>query len=99
MPYESEAMAWTLAAKACHLPGLKLSASPSGFPESRTATMPPRVRATSVQFVPVLLRLVFAAWVKNVRTCRYSIHDRSHAGNTAGSHDALPDPLVARREW
>jgi hypothetical protein len=47
----------------------------------------------------VLLWLVFAACFKNVRTCTYSIHDRSHVGNTADNHDALPDPLVARREW
>ncbi len=61
--------------------------------------MPLRVRATSTQFAPVLLWFVFAACFKNVRTCTYSIHDRSHADNTADSHDALPDPLVARREW
>ena len=50
MPYESEAIAWTFATKARHLSGPKLSAPPSGFPESRTAILPLRVRATSAQF-------------------------------------------------
>ena len=92
-------MAWIFATKACQLPGLKPGAPPSRFPESRGAILPLRVRATYTQFAPALLRLVFAACFKNVRTCTCSIHDRSHAGNTADSHDALPDPLVARREW
>jgi hypothetical protein len=93
-------MAWTFATRACHLSGgLKLSVLPSGFLKSRTAILALRVRATSTQFAPVLLWLVFAACFKNVRTCTYSIHDRSHVGNTADNHDALPDPLVARREW
>jgi hypothetical protein len=91
-------MAWTFATKACHLSGLKLGAPPSGFPESRAAILPLWVRATFTQFAPVLPWLVFAACFKNVRTCIYSIHDRSHVGNTADSHDALPDPLVARRK-
>ena len=93
-------MAWTFATRACHLSGgPKLSALPSGFLRSRTAILALRVRATSTQFAPVLLWPVFAACFKNVRTCTYSIHDRSHVGNTADNHDALPDPLVARREW
>jgi len=92
-------MAWIFAAKACHLPGLRLGAPPSRFPESRATILPLRVRAAFTQFARVLLRLVFAACFKNVRTCPNSIHDRSHAGKTADSHDALPDPLVARREW
>ena len=92
-------MARIFATKACHLPGLKLSAPPSGFLESRTAILPLPVRATSTQFAPVLLWLVFAARFKNVRTCAYPIYDRSHADDTADNHDALPDPLVARREW
>ena len=92
-------MAWTFATKACHLCGLKPGAPPWGFLESRTAILPLRVRATFTQFAPVLPWLVFTACFKNVRTCTYSIHDRSHADNAADSHDALPDPLVARREW
>jgi hypothetical protein len=91
-------MAWIFATKACHLSGLKLGAPPSRFLESRAAILPLRIRATFTQFALVLLRLVFAACFKNVRTCTYSIHDRSHVGTTADSHDALPDPLVARRE-
>jgi len=92
-------MAWIFATKACHLPGLKLGTPSSRFPESRAAILPLGVRATFTQFAPALLQLVFAACFKNVRTCTYSIRDRSHAGKTADSHDALPDPLVARREW
>jgi len=92
-------MAWTFATKACHLSGLKLGAPPWGFLESRTAILPLRVRVTFTQFAPVLPWLVLSAHFKNVRTCTYSIHDRAHADNTADSHDALPDPLVARREW
>ena len=99
MPYESKAMARIFATEARHLPGLKLSAPPSGFLESRTAILPLPVRATFTQFAPVLLWLVFAARFKIVRTCAYPIYDRSHADDTAENHDALPDPLVARREW
>jgi hypothetical protein len=62
-------MAWIFATKACQLPGLKPGAPPSRFPESRGAILPLRVRATYTQFAPALLRLVFAACFKNVRTC------------------------------
>jgi len=48
-------MAWTFATKVCHSPEPKLSAPSPGFLESRTATLPPRVPATSTQFAPVLL--------------------------------------------
>ena len=48
-------MVWTFATKVCHSSRLKLSAPSPGFLESRTATLPLRVLATSTQFAPVLL--------------------------------------------
>ena len=48
-------MAWTFATKVCHSSGLKLSAPSAGLLESRTATLPLRVLATSTQFAPLLL--------------------------------------------
>ncbi len=48
-------MVRTFAAKAWRSSGLKLSAPSPGFLESRTATLPLRVLATSTQLDPVLL--------------------------------------------
>jgi len=48
-------MTWTFATKVCHSSGPKLSAPSPGFLESRTATLPLRVLATSTQFAWLLL--------------------------------------------
>ena len=57
--YSSNSPSRTPVVNVTHSPAVKTRTSPSGFLESRTATMPGRLRETSTQFACPLLRWLF----------------------------------------